>query len=185
MKEMNTLRLTTIKALLEAYPPAIATPDHIGQTPLHLACNSSNSSMEVLQLMLQYSSHVEDAFQMQAINGQTPLHCLIVSIMMKMSNADAEMNHVHQRSHAGNHDDESFTDQHYNLVSLVELLLATACPTCVLEMQDRHGKTAADYLVVQRFSRTNKVEGSGADNASRFVELGLELLQKVGSSHHH
>jgi hypothetical protein len=182
MKEMNILRLTTIRALLEANSQAIETTDHIGQTPLHLACllqtnSNSNgedggsadtkSSMNAIQLMLRYSRHVENAFQMQDINGQTPLHCFILSIV-QMANAEMK----HEQSFSSNNDDHSLTDDHY-LVGLVELLVKS-CPACVLEMQDRHSKTPADYLLEQP-----KTGVSG--DASIFATISELLLQKCAS----
>lgn len=129
--EINHLRLTAIQALLDANPYAVATADHIGQTPLHLACQYAPiSTQDVAELMLQYIPAVETAASMQDINGQTPLHCLVLGIINLESS-------IRNCINARNENNDLCCRR------LVELIIKTY-PTC-MSIQDRHGKTALAY----------------------------------------
>lgn len=78
--ESHYVRLAAIDALLEAYPEAIAIPDHSGQTPLHVAClvQDAKTTRNIVELMLQHPSHVGAALAVQDNNGQSPLHCFML-----------------------------------------------------------------------------------------------------------
>lgn len=74
---MNTMKLKAIVALLKANPDAIAVPDSLGRTPLHLACmDVSNGGTEAVLMMIETTKDGPSACAPD-LDGRTPLHYLV------------------------------------------------------------------------------------------------------------
>jgi ankyrin repeat protein len=76
-QEIANMRLQAVRALVEANPSIVSTPDCIGQTPLHLACvhvECCKGAAEILLNACPTAACIQDS------SGKTPLHYLLLSV---------------------------------------------------------------------------------------------------------
>jgi Ankyrin repeat len=79
-RDIATLKLNAIRAILKAHPPAAAIQDAFGRTPLHLACMDvcTKSGIAVLELLIgENGGNKSSACLLLDVEKRTPLHYLV------------------------------------------------------------------------------------------------------------
>ena len=75
-EQIANMRLEAVRALVEANPSIVSTPDWIGQTPLHLACVHVECCQGAAEILLDACP---TAALIQDSSGKTPLHYLLLT----------------------------------------------------------------------------------------------------------